>query len=959
MSWTSPSDLKREVQKWWDSGELLREQFRAETRFPRRLKLKAPSSGEMAGKFEELRSWISSLQGLKHYRVEMREINHRIFGKNLLPDAIWIDTIDSAIAIVGKRKEAARFFEITELTRSLEPGLVAWLEKKPLKALALEADWLRILHVLGWVKANPRPGIYLREVSLPGVDTKFIEKYREVIAECLDMVLPPEHIDYSSVGIDGFAKRFGFKEKRQHIRFRFLDPSCAQTLPAASNADLFLDTETFARLKTAARKVFITENEINYLSFPAMSESLLIFGSGYGFEQLSDAIWLFDCDIYYWGDIDTHGFAILSSLRSRFPQVQSILMDEHTLVTHMDLRSIEDNQHKANSLPYLTRSEQELYAKLKSNLLQEKLRLEQERIPWSYVCEYLNQHCQTSIYSNSGTVPIIVSTSDLSDFLSPTKCALRSRLTRDAAAGCEPNELQVLLGQAQAKFREEQLQMLAPNLVPQDESQPVDSKHVQDRRLIEARSEVQTTESVLLESALPSHSPDLTERHRQTMHAIEERQKLIIQPLLIYQTRIRDATVEIRAEADLLFLGENGYIARNFRLGSKSNSESSLSAIKLSMFTWVFRRLFPSSFQHMELLNSDGGVHELPHSMIKSMYHSVNQLVESKISENPKYEPVSWSKCSPCRFHSTCWDGAVGSEDVAVIPGVDQSLAIALHEQGTATIRSLTENFDSGSLMSFKRWHAGSMQKVGIKAKAILAHARALTESRHILMGDFDLELAEKYAIIDFEGLPAYLDSVEQVFLWGMQVFSNGSGPVEVATEPPGSHSQSVFNDSILFRALPVSSESSGATDLNGDADSWRKFLEISNSVFEQYGEIPFLHWHHYERTKLDLYMQRYGDEQGIAARVRRNLVDLLPLTKTFVALPIYSYSLKEIEKYVGFQRSLDVDGAWVISQMMQSIEGESQQEACLRRKLLAYNGEDIMATNSILQWLLELKDRA
>ncbi|NOR71388.1 MAG: hypothetical protein GQ532_17115, partial [Methylomarinum sp.] len=33
----------------------------------------------------------------------------------------------------------------------------------------------------------------------------------------------------------------------------------------------------------------------------------------------------------YWGDLDTHGFAILSRLRHYYPQVKSILMDEKTL----------------------------------------------------------------------------------------------------------------------------------------------------------------------------------------------------------------------------------------------------------------------------------------------------------------------------------------------------------------------------------------------------------------------------------------------------------------------------------------------------------------------------------------------------------------------------------------------------------------------------------------------------
>jgi hypothetical protein len=49
---------------------------------------------------------------------------------------------------------------------------------------------------------------------------------------------------------------------------------------------------------------------------------------GYGFDNLAAALWLQQKDIYYWGDIDTHGFAILNQLRGFFPHAVSFLMDQ-------------------------------------------------------------------------------------------------------------------------------------------------------------------------------------------------------------------------------------------------------------------------------------------------------------------------------------------------------------------------------------------------------------------------------------------------------------------------------------------------------------------------------------------------------------------------------------------------------------------------------------------------------
>ena len=68
----------------------------------------------------------------------------------------------------------------------------------------------------------------------------------------------------------------------------------------------------------------------------------------------------------------------------------------------------------------------------------------------------------------------------------------------------------------------------------------------------------------------------------------------------------------------------------------------------------------------------------------------------------------------------------------------------------------------------------------------------------------------------------------------------------------------------------------------DGDREGWEKFLETADAIFAEYGDIPFVHWAIYERVHIEMYVQRYGDPAGIAARVLRNLFDLLPITKAF-----------------------------------------------------------------------------
>lgn len=111
---------------------------------------------------------------------------------------------------------------------------------------------------------------------------------------------------------------------------------------------------------------------------------MVIFGAGYGFEMLSKAEWLSRCHIHYWGDIDTHGFAILDQLRRRFDHVQSFLMDRATLLA-FESQWGEEEKQALRDLSRLNPAEMGLYDDLRDNRIGKNLRLEQERIGFGWI----------------------------------------------------------------------------------------------------------------------------------------------------------------------------------------------------------------------------------------------------------------------------------------------------------------------------------------------------------------------------------------------------------------------------------------------------------------------------------------------------------------------------------------------------------------------------------------------
>ena len=437
IRWTPPADLRTQVRRLWDRGKILSSLATGETFFPMRLVLKRPSAAELRDHFDEARTWSASLRAMPHVRLTMREFRHRVSGANALPHEAWIDTVEDAVALMGTQRETAAFRRVVEATGDRQPSLLPWLARRPLQGLQLAGDWDRLLDVVGWLQDHPRPGVYLRQMDVPGVHSKFVEARRGVIGELLDCALLPESIDAGAAGAAGFARRYGFLDKPERIRFRVLDPArallpgghiqhamhdagtsvagiggdgtgggCIQdAIHDASTSvagiggdgtggshiqDVTLDARTFAALDTGVSRVFITENEINFLAFPRMKDAMAIFGAGYGFESLGQAHWLARCRLFYWGDIDTHGFAILDELRGNFDQVESFLMDRDTFLAFESLWGAESSPIDRD-LPRLTAGERALYDDLRDNRIGTHLRLEQERIGFAWVRNELSR----------------------------------------------------------------------------------------------------------------------------------------------------------------------------------------------------------------------------------------------------------------------------------------------------------------------------------------------------------------------------------------------------------------------------------------------------------------------------------------------------------------------------------------------------------------------------------------
>jgi hypothetical protein len=382
------ADVRGQVERAWNDGSLLREWLQAAERWPWAMSARAPSGGALLERYDEVRSWIERLeQSCVKYsgvRLEYADLNVRKLGSQRVPSRVWVDSRAGALALIDKSAAFGQFERLCEITRRRNEGLLNWVARRPLRALE-HADVLeRLLDVVGWFLAHPVSGLYLRQVDVRGIDTKFIETHLAVVGDLVEALRPPTPLLAGANPVRRLAMGLGLAVEQQVVRCRLLDPALVAYYRGVS--DLTLPLSEFAALDPPCATVFITENKTNGLAFPPAPSAVVLFGLGYGIETLRDVEWLRRRRLVYWGDIDTHGYHILSRCREWWPTLESLLMDEATLKAQASLAVEEPATSRDSTFPNrLTDGERQAFSALLENRYGHCVRIEQERIPFGAV----------------------------------------------------------------------------------------------------------------------------------------------------------------------------------------------------------------------------------------------------------------------------------------------------------------------------------------------------------------------------------------------------------------------------------------------------------------------------------------------------------------------------------------------------------------------------------------------
>jgi uncharacterized protein len=121
-------------------------------------------------------------------------------------------------------------------------------------------------------------------------------------------------------------------------------------------------------------------------------------------------------------------------------------------------------------------------------------------------------------------------------------------------------------------------------------------------------------------------------------------------------------------------------------------------------------------------------------------------------------------------------------------------------------------------------------------------------------------------------------------------------------------------------------------------------------ACLEAHPDARIYHYHHYERTALRTLGEKHGLDPARVARVLARMTDLHAELAASAMLPVTSYSLKAVARYLGY-RWADRDASAAQSMYWYSTWLKTGDRDLLDRAV-EYNADDCRATRLLKDWL-------
>lgn len=355
--------------------------------------LGAPTQNEAAAEPEAVRAWAAAWSAWESSRqpgaVTWETRQWPRLGTQRLPASLVISSLDDIATLADQSGRWQR----ASARHQLLSKVCVWLPGRQVPQRLFDAladyddvDFGRLLSLMRWLSEHPASGLQLRQLPVVGLDTKWVEQRRGLIIDTLQC--RPSAPAGDQAGRD-LHTLLGLARQPTRMRLRLLGDDLRRQVGGL--CDIEAPLEELAALPISPRLVFVVENLESGLALPAVAGAVALLKLGHAVSLLQLLPWLRASRVIVWGDIDTHGFAILDRVRAGLPHAESILMDLNTLLPHRDLWVEEPRPYDGPALERLCEPERQVFDGLSQGSWGVRVRLEQERLPWPLVLSTLGQ----------------------------------------------------------------------------------------------------------------------------------------------------------------------------------------------------------------------------------------------------------------------------------------------------------------------------------------------------------------------------------------------------------------------------------------------------------------------------------------------------------------------------------------------------------------------------------------
>ncbi|TFI54670.1 TM0106 family RecB-like putative nuclease [Mastigocladus laminosus UU774] len=347
-----------------------------------------------------------------------------------------------------------------------------------------------------------------------------------------------------------------------------------------------------------------------------------------------------------------------------------------------------------------------------------------------------------------------------------------------------------------------------------------------------------------------------------------------------------------------------------------------------------------------------------PVDLIKAMpqmHRILWELIQTLETNKAPEIFISRQKCNLCHWYSSCYAIAQSQKHLSLLPGITpvrytqlQALEITTLESLAQTSPTLLENLP------------GFDSQVACK---VIVQAQSVIENRPLILPVRDkiLTLAEDNVATNGSTLANGIDQQQDLLLNSPQQinplsFTNSSP--DISTAPIELYfdieAQPDLNLDYLLGVLVVDRQTNTeqfysllAENLEDEGLIWQQFL---NLVW-QYPNAPIYHFCVYESDTVKRLAKLYHTPHAVVQPILNRFVDVYEKLTQSVALPVESYALKAIARWLGFEwRHPEASGAKCIYWYDQWLK---TGDRTILKKIQSYNEDDCRATRSVKDWLV------